>query len=62
MVARGDLRHHAAVDFMHFDLGGDDVGQDFPSIRQDGDGSLVAATLDPHCQMFSVFHIIDAAT
>ena len=63
VMTRSDLRHDAAVHFMHFDLGGDDVAQHFPAVRQDSDGSLVAAALDPHCQMSSVFHIIrDAST
>ena len=51
MLARGDLRHNAAVFAVQRDLRGDAVRQDASSVLHNGDGGLVAGGLngkDPH--------------
>ena len=51
MLARGDLRHNAAVFTVQRNLRGDTVRQDTPSVLYDGNGSLVAGGFngkDPH--------------
>ena len=45
MLARGQLRHHAAVFLVEFDLRGDGVGQDFPVAHHGGAG-FVAGSFD----------------
>ena len=51
MLARGDLRHNAAVFAVQRHLRGDAVRQDASSVLHNGDGGLVAGGLngkDPH--------------
>jgi hypothetical protein len=47
--ARGQLRHHAAVEEVDV-LGEDDVAEQLPLAAQDGGGGLVARGLDPEGQ------------
>ena len=54
MLARGDLRHNAAVFAVQRHLRGDAVRQDASSVLHNGDGGLVAGGLngkDPHDPM-----------
>ena len=42
VLAGGDLRHHAAVNGVHLDLGGHAVGQNGAAVLHHGDSSFVA--------------------
>ena len=52
VLARGDLRHDAAVERVQVSLRRDGVGEDLAPVFDDGDGCLVAGGLeseDLHC-------------
>ena len=46
MLPGGDLRHHAAVDGVHLDLGGHAAGQHRPPVPDHGGGGVVAGGLN----------------
>ena len=58
MVAGGELRHHAAVGFVHGDLGMHRVGEQAPGLSVvHGDAGLVAGRLYPEEQPFMLILI-----
>jgi hypothetical protein len=62
VVARGDLRHHAAEAVVDA-LGGDDVGEDLAAVGDDGGAGVVAGGLEREDHAGGVLrHMITASS
>ena len=58
MIARGDLRHHAAVFLMNWNLCGNDTREQLTRPTQNSRRGLIAARLNPKRQfLMNIFHL-----
>ena len=65
MFSGCDLRHNAAIDRMHFDLGNDRIRQHFPAVTNDSHRRLITGGLygqNDHTSTFLKYRVIRRAS